>query len=74
MRVLFQNATVVTKCNNFNEKCDRRYKLRRLLQNVFKKASLLTLDYSQCAQLVDSNNCKSTCTFKANCLTSSQFL
>ena len=30
--VFLQNATVVTKCDDFITKCDRYYKMRRLLQ------------------------------------------
>ena len=34
MRALFRKATVARKCNDFNTKCDRYYKLRRLFQNM----------------------------------------
>ena len=29
-----QNATVITKCDDFVTKCDSYYKMRRLLQNA----------------------------------------
>ena len=72
-----ENVTILIQCDCY-------YKLRRLFQNMLAqlksyclvsiKASLLRLDYSQCAQLIDLNNCNCTCTFKANCFTSSQLL
>ena len=33
-QVLLQSATGVTKCDNFITKCDRYYKVRRLLQSA----------------------------------------
>ena len=33
-QVLLQSATVITKCDNFITKCDRYYKVRRLLQSA----------------------------------------
>ena len=33
-QVLLQSATGITKCDNFITKCDRYYKVRRLLQSA----------------------------------------
>ena len=33
-QVLLQSATDITKCDNFITKCDRYYKVRRLLQSA----------------------------------------
>ena len=33
-QVLLQTATGITKCDNFITKCDRYYKVRRLLQSA----------------------------------------
>ena len=33
-QVLLQSATGITKCDNFTTKCDRYYKVRRLLQSA----------------------------------------
>ena len=33
-QVLLQSATGITKCDNFIKKCDRYYKVRRLLQSA----------------------------------------
>ena len=32
--VLLHNATVISKCNDFNTKCDTYYNVQRLLQNT----------------------------------------
>ena len=33
-QVLLQSAAGITKCDNFITKCDRNYKVRRLLQSA----------------------------------------
>ena len=39
-QVLLQSATDITKCDNFITKCDRYYKVRRLLQNATVQTAL----------------------------------
>ena len=39
-QVLLQSATVITKCDSFITKCDRYYKVRRLLQSATLQHSL----------------------------------
>ena len=40
-QVLLQSATGTTKCDNFITKCDRYYKVRRLLQSATEQSPLL---------------------------------
>ena len=40
-QVLLQNATGITKCNNFIAKCDRYYKVQRLLQSATEQPRAL---------------------------------
>ena len=49
-QVLLQSATGITKCDNFITKCDRYYKVRRLLQSatVHSSRKFLNLVSRQC--------------------------
>ena len=40
-QVLLQSATGITKCDNFITKCDRYYKVRRLLQSATVQTHLI---------------------------------
>ena len=43
-QVLLQSATGITKCDNFITKCDRYYKVRRLLQSATVQTSGIDLN------------------------------
>ena len=48
-QVLLQSATGITKCDNFITKCDRHYKVRRLLQSATVQCEidpLIPLDHA----------------------------
>ena len=44
-QVLLQNATGITKCDNFITKCDKYYKVRRLLQSATVQRLALDFPY-----------------------------
>ena len=44
-QVLLQTATGITKCDNFITKCDRYYKVRRLLQSATVHGSAVLLKH-----------------------------